>query len=172
MPSNQSVYSPVVPSADLGNAITTAKVFRDSANAALLLRAPGSNKLKNRAFRVRVWGRVTGGTTTNFTVDLQLGSSTTAASNTTVASSGAIAVNSTSLNWLLEETFVHDVTSGKIAGIFFGFVNATAKTPAISSNQPSFDASLESNSFVVNGLFSATNASNAAFVDGFELEVL
>jgi len=171
MPSMMNVYSPVLPSAALGNAITTAKVFRDSAAAALLLRAPGSNKLKNRAFRIRAWGRVTGGTTTNFTVDLQLGSSTTAASNTTLASSGAIAVNSVSLNWLLDATFVHDVTSAKIAGIFFGFINATAKTPAIATSA-AFDASLESNSFVLNGLFSATAATNEAFIDGFELEVL
>lgn len=133
---------------------------------------PGSNVLKSRRFVVRVGGRVTGGTTTNFTGKLYWGTSSTISSNTSLATTGAIAVNSTSGNWEIVAECGWDSTSAKIGGTFAGYVNATAVARVVLSNLPTtVDLSGEStsNGLTVTGAFSSGNASNAAYVDYFEV---
>lgn len=123
---------------------------------------------------VKASGRVTGGTTTNFTPVIQLGSSITAASNTAVASATARAVNSTSSNWYIEAQFIWDFTSKRLGGAFWA-VNGSAQTldaQATVTAQTAIDWTTSGNGFSVSALFSATNAGNLAYLDGLTLEVV
>lgn len=143
-----------------------------AAGTRLICYTPGSNSLKSRRFTVRVGGRVTGGTTTNFTAKLYWGTSATIASNTSIATTSTNAVNSASGNWEIVAECQWDSTSQKIGGTFAGYVNATAVARAILSNLPtSVDLSGEStsNGLTVTGTFSSGHASNAAYVDYFEV---
>lgn len=161
------------PSAAGGASSTSEFQFADSAGNALVAYIPGSNKLSNKPFRVRAWGRVTGGTTNNFTAKIYYGST----SGTSLATTGAIAVNSVSGNWMLVLDCVWDSTSGKIQGIFKGHVNGTAVAQAILSSVttpgstvlPS-TASSTSIYFSASGTFSGSNAGNAAYLDGLTVE--
>lgn len=180
-----------LPSAEinLGGTSTTEKLFLSAiasggvaAGSPLMCRIPGSNTLKNHFFRIRIGGRVTGGTTTNLTVSLYQGTSTTIASNTKIASTGAIAANSLSGNWYLECLVGWDSTSTKLQGIMYGWVNATAVAAAIMTSvvttpdltteavlNVASAASTNIPALTVTGTFSSGNASNVAFVDLFEV---
>jgi len=178
-----------LPSAEinLGGTSTAEKQFLTASAAGgraagqpLACRIPGSNTLKNRQFTIVVAGRVTGGTTTNLTINLALGASTTIANNTTIATTGAIAVNSMSGNFRLQCECGWDSTSKKLQGIMYGWVNATAVATAIMTSVVTVpDLSTESNlnlassapdpSLTVTGTFSSGNASNVAFIDTFEI---
>lgn len=145
--------------------------FTKSGNI-LALALPGSNKIKNVPIRIKAWGRVNGGTTTNFTAQIYSGSSTTIGSNTAIATSGAIAVNNTSGNWMLEVKGIWDGDSNRIAGKLDGWVNATSVAAAIATSvtQPAAAPSTEGLGLSVTGTFSVTNATNTAYLDGFEIE--
>lgn len=127
--------------------------------------------------RVRAFGRVTGGTTTNFTPQLQWGTSATPGSNTDLESGGAVAVNSVSGFWYIDAVLYVDKASGKLNGTSkWGVVGSTVTHTAeaaidnnITSVDPSGNGTL---GFVVTGTFSSGNASNAAYLDGFYLELL
>jgi hypothetical protein len=126
------------------------------------------------AFRIRAYGRATGGTTTNLTIALQSGTSTTAGSNTDTITSGAVAWNSASGPWMIYGDFVWDVTSKKVSGIAQQ-INVPAGTivaQAASTQLTSIDYSTNGLGFVVSAFFSATNANNLVTLDGFSLEVL
>lgn len=152
--------------------ITASRVGQRAAGQPLAVYTPGSNTLKARRFMVRAGGRVTGGTTTNLTVKLYWGTSSTIGSNTNIATTGAIACNSASGNWELACDLMWDSTSSKLQGKFAGWVNATAVAAAVLSTGPTtVDLSGEttSNGFTVTATFSAGNASNVAYVDYFEV---
>lgn len=163
------------PSAAGGASSTSEFQFADSSSNALLAYLPGSSALANKPFRIMAWGRVTGGTTTNFTVKVYYGTT----SGTSLATSGAIAVNSVSGNFMLFLDVVWDSTSGKIQGRFSGHVNGTAVAAAIlssvttpgSGTLPSA-ASASTIAVSASGQFSASNASNAAILDGLQVEVI
>lgn len=180
MPTNHSIAQAItadggfLPS-DAGGASSTSEFQFSKDSSRFILKAPGSDALKNKPIRVKAWGRVTGGTTVNFTAKIDVGSSATIGSNTTIADSGAIAVNSVSGSWLLVAEGVWDATSNKFQGKYHGYVNGTAKTDTIFADvtTPGADPSDEDGlAFTVTGTFSGSNASNAAILDGFELEVL
>jgi len=131
-----------LPSAELNLAgtSTSEKVFTDSATtpAALVLPLPslealaGANGKKMSVIRIIAAGRVTGGTTTNFTAQLQFGTSTTVASNTDLESGAAVAVNSASGLWMIEGTYLLDYTSGKIDGYAANFISGSTVTLGLS----------------------------------------
>src|SRR5215469_6095536 len=77
------------------------------------------------AFKVRLVGKITTGSSTNITVAIQLGNSTTTSSSLNVAASGAIAVNSTSANFIAEATCVWDGISQKVNSFHTGQNNNT-----------------------------------------------
>ncbi len=147
----------------------------------LQCRIPGSNTMKNRAFRIRVGGRVTGGGTTNFTISLYQGNSATVSSNTKIATSSTNAVNSMSGNFYLECLCAWDSTSTKLQGIMYGWVNATAVAAAIMTSvvttpDLTAEATLTTASgaatvpiLTVTGTFSSGFAGNVAYVDLFEV---
>jgi hypothetical protein len=179
MPNIGSSNRALVPSAELnlGGTATTEKQFTDSTTAAtrLILYAPGSGVLDKRSFRVRAWGRCLAGTAGNLTVALYWGTSATIGSNTKVCTTGAIAMGTTpGGNWLLETQMVYDSASQRIEGLMKGFIHATAlaqviNTAAATSVDLTTATTSEGQGFTITGTFSAGNASNTAYVDGFEL---
>jgi len=175
MPQSNTVINGIyLPSAGLGNA-TSETQFNGSNAALLTCIVPGTSKLKNRPFTVRVAGRVTGGTTTNFTLKVYWGTSSTIGSNTQLATSGAIAVNSASANFDVTLVLMWDATSQKIQGRFSGQMNNSLVAAAALSNAvSSVDLTAGETSTVgltATGLFSASNASNTAIIDVFEIDV-
>lgn len=151
--------------------------------------------------KVRIAGRVTGGTTTNFTPSIQIAPVGTILPSTTttfanLASLTATAFNSASGNFTLKADLVWDPVSGQINGIYNGYAGSggaqttaalTAITPqtgyiqaAPASTQPTtvaqYAAAVNNGGelqlfFVAAGLFSASNANNIAYLDMFEVEV-
>lgn len=130
-------------------------------------------------FNIRAFGRVTGGTTTNWTPTLQFGRSTTAGSNTTMGSLTARAFNTASGLWYLVAQLVWDVTSGQISGSIQGGNGATLAldaaaliTPVTGQTATVLNAATNPGAlyFSIGGLFSGTNAGNVATLDGFEVE--
>lgn len=159
-----------LPSAGIGNA-TSETQFAGSDAALLICYLPGGNKLNRRHFRIRCGGRVSPGTSGNFTVSLYFGTSSTIASNTKIATTGAVNAAAAG-NWSLEAECFYDSTSGRIEGLLKGFVYATAVAQAILTNAAtSVDLSTDggNNGLTLTGLFGSTNASNTAFVDVFEV---
>lgn len=172
MPSpNAAVIAQKLPSTNVGNA-TSESQFLDSAGVnPLKCIIPGSNTGKNRCFSVRVAGRITGGTSGNTTIALYYGTSSTIASNTKVATSGAISNGGVATNFMMVFEGFWDSTSQKIHGIFYGFVHGTVVSVTIHSNEAtSVDLSTEGLGFTVTALFGSSNAGNIAIVDEFELE--
>ncbi len=181
----------LLPSAELnlGGTSTSEKQFLISTatagvpvTAPLPCRLPGSNTLKNRPFRIRAAGRVTGGASGNFAVSLYFGNSATISSNTKMSTTGNNNVNTTGGTWLLDTLCMWDSTSQTIRGQFSGFVYATMVTGAILSNsitvvdlstEPNVaTASGTQNVVTLTGQFGTGNAANVAYVDVFEVECL
>lgn len=145
---------------------------------AILNSSHGEN-VNAACFKVRAYGRVTGGTTTNFTPTLQFGRGITLAANITMGSLTASAFNSVSGMWELEATLIWDVTSGQISGTIAGLNGATAAivapaliTPVTGQTAAALAGGLNPNTlfFSVAGLFSASNAGNIAYLDCLQVE--
>jgi hypothetical protein len=172
VPNNNTIYK-VGPSQALGASSTAEFQFTDSASALLIARlAPnhlGETDLSSGRFRVRAGGRVTGGTTTNFTVRLDHGSSTTIASNTTIEASTARAVDSESGNWFIEAVCYLDEVSDKIQGFGRSMVNNLYDAEAaLDAEVTSADPGSEQ-AFTCTGQFSASDAGNAAVLEYLEI---
>lgn len=160
-----------------GGTSTSETVFTTDGTVPVVLPLPTAGQLADASgtttalFRVHAWGRVTGGTTTNFTAQLLAGTSATAGSNTDVETTGAIACNSESENWYVGGLFTLDTTSNKLNGQGTGWVGSTDvaidSTGQATSIDPDANGTL---GFVVSGTFSSGNASNVATLDGFVLE--
>lgn len=166
------IYSAYVQYQVFNNSVST------TSQTAVLYGAHGEN-VNAVKFNLRAFGRVTGGTTTNFTPTLQFGRSTTAGSNTTMGSLTARAFNTASGMFDITTQIIWDVTSGQISGTIQGLNGATAAidaaaliTPVTGQTAAVLAANAQPNSFFfsIGGLFSATNASNIAYLDYFALE--
>lgn len=165
-----------------GGTSTSEVAFTSDGTTPVVLRLPTAGQLAGatngpgaRRIAVRAGGRVTGGTTTNFTPQLQFGTSATPGSNTDLESAGAVAVNSVSGNWFIEWEGVIDSGSNKLLGLGRYGVYGSTETVAdwtdqdndVSTADPDGNGTL---GFVVTGTFSSGNASNAAYLDYFFLE--
>lgn len=162
-----------------GGTSTSETVFTSDGTNPIVLRLPtseqlgGANGKGSRPIGIRAGGRVTGGTTTNFTPQLQFGTSATAASNTDLESGGAVAVNSVTGGWMIEwEGFI---TNGNILdGAGRHFVSGSTRTftdwavqdNAVTTADPDGNGT---QGFVVTGTFSGGHASNTAYLDWFVL---
>lgn len=173
---NSVCYRAKVPSGIVGGTThgTTETQFPDTTSAATRLQVfIGAEKVDGIPFLIRVAGRVTGGTTTNFTLNLDYGTSATYSSNTTMATSGAVAVNSASSNFFLEVWQMWDSTSlilqGCSASGWMG-TTPTIHTKAVTTAVTAVAATTVL-TYTVTGLFSASNASNAAYITQFDLLV-
>ncbi len=175
-----------IPSAEinLGGTSTSKKAFLDNSGAVLVCPFPSggqlsSNTLKQMSiFKVVLGGRVTGGTTTNFTPSLQYGTSATVASNTDILTGAAVAVNSVSGLWMIEAVCMVDYTSKKIdssitiqkvSGSTVTLTAAATGTNVITSVSADVGTAL---GFVAACTFSAGNAGNVAYVDVFQVEMV
>ncbi len=191
MPQASAISRPKfgLPSAELnlGGTSTSEKVFLGSDGNPLVLPLPvadlaGPAGKRLSAFKIFAAGRVTGGTTTNLTVQLQYGTSATVASNLDLESAAAVAVNSVSGIWTLDGTYVIDNVSGKIDGysnclISGSTVTFTATAKADNTVTSSSTATLsftttDVQGFVLTGTFSGGSANNVAYVDVFQLEMI
>lgn len=168
-----------VPSAALGNA-TSETQFVDSAGNVLTVYLPMTSKLigqdgKMATFKVKVGGRVTGGTTTDWTAKLYWGNSSTISSNSGIAAPAAFSVVSLSTNWHIEATMVWDATSQKVNGFYQAQISTTTTGPTtLTTAQTGKDLTtgdLTTVGFSVTGIFGSTNAGNTAYVDYFDVEV-
>lgn len=125
---------------------------------------------------VRAWGRVTGGTTTNYTPQLQFGTSITPSSNTDLESGAAVACNSATGLWIIEWSGV--VTNdGVLDGFGTSMVSGSTRTytatavqdVAVTTADPDGNTT---QGFVVTGTFSSGSASNKAYLDGFQCDII
>lgn len=162
-----------------GGTGTAILVFSTDGTVPIILPLPSAGQLASgsgtsgtsSAFRVRAWGRVTGGTTTNFTITLQYGTSVTGGSNTTIEASTARAVDSADHLWEINAWCVVDAVSDKIQGYGNAMVANLFDAEAALDNVPT-SVDLTANAtvgFVVAGTFATGNASNTAHLDGFQL---
>lgn len=134
-----------------------------------------ANGKKSRPIAIHYGGRVVGGTTTNFTPQLQFGTSATPGSNTDVESGAAVAVNSVTGTWF---GYCYGIISkdnhlslGSLQLTEGSTVTLTAlakQDNAVSTADPDSNTTL---GFVVTGTFSSGHASNAAYLDYFFMTV-
>lgn len=136
----------------------------------------GANGQKSRRIAVSAGGRVTGGTTTNFTPQLQFGTSATPGSNTDLESGGAVAVNSVTGAWFIEwegvvtkDGILDGAGRHMVSGSTRTYTDNTAQDNAVTTADPD---GVTAQGFVVTGTFSSGNASNAAYMDWFCLSML
>lgn len=123
---------------------------------------------------IKAWGRATGGTTTNFLPQIQFGTSVTSASNTDITVMTTRAYNTASGNWWIEAQLIWDSTSKLLNGSFTGGggTAGTINSPTIITQLAAKDFTTNGLGFTVSAIFSATNAGNLAFLDGFVLEAV
>jgi uncharacterized membrane protein len=131
-------------------------------------------QLKRKSFIVRASGRAFAATATNLTINLDAGDSTTIASNTTIATSGAIALDTdgTILGWFLEATCMFNETNSKLQGLFKGYVNNTAVAQVVNVESVEDLAAGGVMYFKVTFTMSASNAGNGTVCDQLEVDVL
>lgn len=176
-----TVYVPDVPlpSANLGNVTGTATGFLNAGDSkSINLQLPSVNQLKNKRLTLKAWGRVVGGTTTNFTPTLYYTVlplvSDVVANNTIIKAATAAAVDSANHSWELYGSLIWDSTSSKIQGWTTWRIAGVAITaPVVNAVVSSADPAANAPQFLcIAGLFSASNAGNAAYLDGFQIEVI
>lgn len=179
-----SVPSRIPRELNQGGTSTSEAVFTSDGTLPVVLPLPsagqicgaiGPSKSRMGVILIRAFGRVTGGTTTNFTPQLQYGTSATPGSNTDIESGGAVAVNSVSGLWMIEAQLFIDDVSGKVSGCARHLVHGSTTTftdwAVIDNNLTSVDPDGNGTlGFVVTGTFSVGNAANAAYLDGFYME--
>ncbi len=173
MPNNNTIARARGAGQDAGQGASSTAEFQfednESTPVRLRLRIPPL-QVKDRPFMVKAGGRVTGGTTTNFTVNLDSGDSATIGTNTTIETHIG-AVNTESGSWYIEAKLRADSTSDKLQGRGWADINndvvATALTAEVTSVDP--DAEI---AFTVTGTFSASDAGNFAICDFLECELL
>jgi len=177
-----------VPSALVGTtAITTTETqFKDAASAALVSAAGAAattadpvkvgilaEKVDGQMFTLQIAGRVTGGGTTNVTLNICYGKAAAFASNTTIATSGAVAVNSANTNFGYIVRLMWDSTSLILQGVsgdgWMG-TTPTIHTKAITTAQTAVAATTLL-AFTVTCTYSASFAGNAAYLTQFDLLV-
>lgn len=166
-----------------GGTSTSAIIFSEDGTDPIICPLPSAAQLAQGSsttgfssrFKVRAWGRVTGGTTTNYTVTLYYGTSLTAASNTVIEASSARAVDSANHLWSIEVDCQVDAVSDKIQGFGWAMVANLKDAEAALDNVPTsvdVTAGTSTLGFVVAGTFSSGDASNTAHLDGFQVDIV
>lgn len=147
-----------IPSINVSVAATT--IFQNQVSGAAVLNPPGALlnaasaapsfgvNLDGFAFKVRAAGKFTTAGTTNLTFILQLGTSSTAGSNTTIANTGAaLAANTVSGNYYIEATLLWDSVNARLNGRYEAFITSGAVTqyvaPAVVLNSPPYSVTAQ-----------------------------
>jgi hypothetical protein len=124
------------------------------------------------SYNVRLTGRVAAGASGTASVALQIGSSTTAGSNTTLFTGGTPTYNLLG-DFQLVLTLLYDPTSKLLSGTgssFGGSTGAFVGSAAITSQ--TVDLSLGKQALCATAIFGTSNASNVVTLDSFTLEVV
>src|SRR5208337_2009127 len=87
-----------------------------------------------KPFRLRVYGKVTAATTCNLTVAFHVGTTSTYTAGQVAATSGAIAIGSSSTSFMLVADILWDSVGQKLRGQLSGYVNATLVSGAALTN--------------------------------------
>lgn len=127
---------------------------------ALILPLSANQGLEQIPFDLVVSGYITTTNNGNITLKVYSGTSLTPGSNTQVATSGAIAVNTTSAPFFIRLQLIYDSVSGKLNGWFEGTLNNSLITKAAISNVITGikDSTNPVLSFVLSGTSSAATA--------------
>ncbi len=133
------------------------------------LGAPGNRN--KHTYEIIAGGKVTGGTTVNFTAQLDHGKSATIGSNTTIFTTGARAVNTVDGNWHIQATVYVDDTDDNLRGFAQSWVNLLYQTPVVLDAFPTQDPDAEI-PFTVTGTFSGSNAGNSATCEYFHAKAI
>lgn len=163
-----------------GGTSTSATVFTSDGTNVILLPLPvsgqlgGSSPQPGSRFSVRAWGRVIVAGSYNFTVFLQYGTSATASSNSDISNSGTVSLASLTTNWFIDAQLIWDGTSNRINGSAQNLIHTTLEAiatidTAITGADP--DAGT-TRGFVVGCTFGTGNASNFAYLDGFQIDII
>ena len=156
----------------LSNISTTETIFKNNADssAACIVYAPGSSRFSGKAFRVRAAGVCSTAVSTNVTIQLQSGVSTTVGSNTDIEASTARAVNSTTSSWQIEAIVIPEPGRDVLGGKGWAVVNNLVDAEAALDNAASFNPDNEALGFVVTVTFSSGDAANTATMNEFVVE--
>ena len=138
---------------------------------------------EGHALRVRAVAKVTGGTTANYTLKVygNYGGNTnltTFTSDINIMTSGAVAVNSATRLFGLDGLVYWDATSQRLIGEYSGVTDAVGGSAAVIARAvlanpgTSLTSASSAFAFLATGLFSASNASNAAVLTTFELDLV
>lgn len=129
--------------------------------------------LTSRVYALNISGRVSAGTSGTFGVAVQIGSSTTAASNTTLFTATAQTYNLLG-DFVVQATLVYDPTAKVLTGTMSSNGGSTPTLQALAAINPgqSIDLSLGKQPLCATGVFGTSNASNAAWLDSFTLGVV
>jgi hypothetical protein len=139
---------------------TSATVLTNQTGAAAVLSVSGTQYLSASTtapsfgvaydgfpFKLRITGKITTGASCNLTVAIQQGNTTTVNASNSVATTGALAVNTTSANFQLECVCVWDGVGQKIQGAILpsSWVNATAVAAAVLTNSNGVSVTSQAN---------------------------
>ena len=172
-----------------GGTGTAELVFSEDATNPVVLPLPsptldllttGDSTVLNRKtslIQVRAWGRVRSIVSTDYTPQLQFGTSLTPGSNTDIESASAVAVNAVEGHWFIEaqlQVAAASTTTANIDGCSRFMVSGSTRTftdwAAIDNEITGVSMTSQTlQGFVVTGTFSVGNAANAAYLDGFEM---
>lgn len=171
---NGAVAVAVVPLTQIVTTTTETVVLNPALNSstqALVLSIPASSGLEKIPFKVQASGSIKGGTTTNATVKLYFGTSTTVGNNTMLGTTGAVAANSATVPFFIEANLIYDSVGGRLTGTIKGIINATVLAETAVSALPTSIGTQASNApvanFVLSITFSVANAANAILVEDF-----
>jgi hypothetical protein len=134
------------------------------------------SQLEGRIIRVNAAAKVTGGTTTNFSLGLYWYNSvntdlTTFTGDIKIATTAASAVNTTTKMFFITADVVWDATSQRIIGVFEYCVDSAFTARA--GTTPATGVVASSNlKFFTTGLFSVGNAGNIHLLTDFSVNLL
>lgn len=176
---NTSISAPVAPITTAANTSSEFVGTLANGNPAVIAVAPNS-VLSGRPFKVRLTGEYTvGATSTTFKPQFRLGTSSTAASNTAIATPTAVSTNTASVlssNFIVEAEMIWDVTSTQLNGTFNSLIYNTLGTSALITQTTSVTAlgngGTTGLNFVPTFTFSAASTSNSVTVLDFAIEQL
>ncbi len=169
--SSCSVFSG--PSANVGNATSETLFTNAVGGASCTITLPANGEYKNKLLRMKAAGRVTPGTTGNVTVSIYGG--TTVTSGNKIGTTGTVSCAS-ACPFIIDVVMFWNNDTDSFWGYQTGIMGATPTltTLAINSNKYSADPDPTPSatiSFVVGALFGTSNASNAAYLDEFSIDV-
>lgn len=174
-----SSYYKAKRAANLANP-TSASVFvqNDASTKAVFVPLAVDAGATSARFLVKIRGRATTGTTSNFLAKLQYTSdvtataAATAGNNTDVVTLTNRSLATITRPWSMDIELIWDSTSQRLSGTFLnGFNSETLETVAAITALTGIDLTTRKTGIVAAAIFGTGNASNVATIDDFSVEV-